>query len=165
MSVNPISGRRYSGINVLSLWVAVIEGGYASQRWLNYRQAVAAGGHVRNGERGTTVCYADRFTPRAEAEQAQDAGLLGLEAMGIGHTKAAQIILIDMNAVEDEVVELVSAVTARMIFRQPRRAEPRNRFPVHLLLEEAHRFVASTPSKYTMDAGRTMTLSKSGARC
>ncbi len=72
MPANAISGRRYSGINVLILWAAVIEGGYASQRWLTYRQAVAVGGHVRKGERGTTVCYADRFTPRAEAEQAQD---------------------------------------------------------------------------------------------
>jgi len=67
-----MSGRRYSGINVLILWAAVIEGGYAAQRWLTYRQAVAAGGHVRKGESGTTVCYADRFTPRAEAEQAQE---------------------------------------------------------------------------------------------
>ncbi|MGV2497488.1 ArdC family protein [Pelagerythrobacter aerophilus] len=72
MPENVISGRRYSGINVLILWAAVIEGGYASQRWLTYRQAQAAGGHVRKGERGTVVCYADRFTPRAEAQQAQD---------------------------------------------------------------------------------------------
>lgn len=72
MPANAVTGRRYSGINVLILWAAVIEGGYASQRWLTYRQALAAGGHVRKGESGTTVCYADRFTPRAEAEQAQD---------------------------------------------------------------------------------------------
>ena len=72
MPANAISGRRYSGINVLILWAAVIEGGYASQRWLTYRQAQAASGHVRKGESGTTVCYADRFTPREEAQQAQD---------------------------------------------------------------------------------------------
>jgi antirestriction protein ArdC len=72
MPANAVTGRCYSGINVLILWAAVIEGGYASQRWLTYRQAVAAGGHVRKGESGTTVCYADRFTPRAEAERAQD---------------------------------------------------------------------------------------------
>jgi len=64
--------RRGQPTLLLILWAAVIEGGYASQRWLTYRQAQAAGGHVRKGERGTTVCYADRFTPRAEAEQAQD---------------------------------------------------------------------------------------------
>lgn len=83
------------------------------------------------------------------------AGLLGLTVgHGGGHFKSAQIVILDMNLVEDEVVELVSAVLARMVFRLLRHAEPRNRFPVHLLLEEAHRYVASTPSRYAMDAGR-----------
>jgi antirestriction protein ArdC len=67
-----VTGRRYSGINVLILWAAVIEGRYASQRWLTFKQAQAAGGNVRKGERGTTVCYADRFTPKDEAERARD---------------------------------------------------------------------------------------------
>ncbi|MEN3748370.1 zincin-like metallopeptidase domain-containing protein [Sphingomonas sp. HF-S3] len=70
MPANAVTGRRYSGINVLILWAAVIDGQYASQRWLTYKQAQAAGGTVRKGERGTTVCYADRFTPRVEAERA-----------------------------------------------------------------------------------------------
>ncbi|MGX9431039.1 ATP-binding protein [Bradyrhizobium sp. LeoA1S1] len=70
-----------------------------------------------------------------------------------------------MNAVEDEVVELVSAVLARMVFRLLRHADPRNRFPVHLLLEEAHRYVASTPSRYAMDAGRIFErISKEGRK-
>jgi antirestriction protein ArdC len=72
MPANAVTGRRYSGINVLILWAAVIEGGYASQRWLTYRQAVAAGGHVRKGEKGTTVCYADRFMPKGEEDRAQE---------------------------------------------------------------------------------------------
>ena len=37
---------------------------------MTYRQAEAAGGHVRRGEKGTVVCYADRFTPKGEAEKA-----------------------------------------------------------------------------------------------
>jgi antirestriction protein ArdC len=72
MPANAASGRRYSGINVLILWAAVIESGYASQRWLTYRQVAAAGGNVRRGEKGTTVCYADRFTPKGEEEKARD---------------------------------------------------------------------------------------------
>ncbi len=82
------------------------------------------------------------------------ARLLGLDAQNGGHVKASQVVIIDMNAVEDEVVELVSAVVARMVFRLLRRAEPRSRFPVHLLLEEAHRYISSTPSRYALDAGR-----------
>lgn len=60
---NAVSGRPYSGVNVLILWGAVIEGGYPSQDWLTFRQALAAGGCVRKGERGHTVFYADSFTP------------------------------------------------------------------------------------------------------
>ncbi|MES2341634.1 MAG: ATP-binding protein [Pseudomonadota bacterium] len=80
------------------------------------------------------------------------AELVGLEVAGDGLAKRHQIIIIDLNAVEDEIVELVSAVLARMLFRLLRRAEPRNRFPIHLLLEEAHRYIASTPSRFSIDA-------------
>lgn len=68
---NAVSKRPYSGINILVLWGAVIEGGYASQDWLTFRQAQAAGGCVRKGERGRTVFYADRFTPKDEREQVE----------------------------------------------------------------------------------------------
>jgi len=71
MPQNAGTGRRYSGINVLILWAEAVTRGFASQRWLTYRQAEAAGGNVRRGEKGTVICYADRFTPKAEAEQAR----------------------------------------------------------------------------------------------
>ena len=71
---NAVTGRRYSGINILLLWGAVIERGYASQGWLTFAQALDAGGCVRKGERGTTVVYADRFTPENERERARSDG-------------------------------------------------------------------------------------------
>ncbi|MEO7689343.1 MAG: zincin-like metallopeptidase domain-containing protein [Sphingomonas sp.] len=67
---NALTARPYSGVNVLILWGAVIEGDYGSQSWLTFRQALDAGGCVRKGERGTTVVYADRFIPKGEAERA-----------------------------------------------------------------------------------------------
>jgi antirestriction protein ArdC len=60
---NGATGRAYSGINVLILWSAVVENGFTVQNWLTFKQAVALGGNVRKGERGTTVVYADRFIP------------------------------------------------------------------------------------------------------
>ena len=69
---NAISGRAYSGVNVLILWGAVIDGCYPSQDWRTFRQALAAGGCVRKGEKGEkgeTVFYADRFTPDKDQEQ------------------------------------------------------------------------------------------------
>jgi antirestriction protein ArdC len=71
---NATTGRRYSGINVLILWSAVVENGYSVQSWLTYRQALALGGHVRKGERGTTVVYADRFVPDDERQRAHERG-------------------------------------------------------------------------------------------
>ena len=71
---NALSARSYSGINVLLLWGAVIANGWPSQSWLTFRQALEAGGSVRKGERGTTVVYADRFTPEAEKVRAEASG-------------------------------------------------------------------------------------------
>jgi DNA helicase HerA-like ATPase len=82
------------------------------------------------------------------------AQLLGLKAVGDKYVKHAQIVVIDMNAVDDEVVEVVAAVIARKIFRLLRYADARNGFPVHLILEEAHRYIADQPSRYAIDAGR-----------
>lgn len=63
MPQNALTGRRYSGVNILILWDTVIRRGFSTQSWLTFRQALSAGGSVRKGERGTTVVYASRFTP------------------------------------------------------------------------------------------------------
>jgi uncharacterized protein len=82
------------------------------------------------------------------------ANVLGLESKKAGFAKKNQIILIDMNAVGDEVVELIASVIARIIFKLLRTASSRNSFPVHLVLEEAHRYIAEQPSRYAIDASR-----------
>ncbi len=71
---NVTTSRTYSGINVLILWGAVIEHGFPSQGWLTFRQALSLGGYVRKGEHGTTVVYADRFTPEDEKRRARETG-------------------------------------------------------------------------------------------
>ncbi|WP_315750694.1 MULTISPECIES: ArdC family protein [unclassified Bradyrhizobium] len=71
---NASTGRAYSGINVLILWGAVIERGFTGQSWLTFRQALSVGGHVRKGERGVTVVYADRFVPSDERQRARETG-------------------------------------------------------------------------------------------
>jgi antirestriction protein ArdC len=74
MPKNASTDRRYSGINVLILWGAVIERGFTGQSWVTFRQALALGGNVRKGERGTTVVYADRFVPDDERRRAVETG-------------------------------------------------------------------------------------------
>ena len=74
MPKNATTQRRYSGVNVLILWGAVIERGFVGQSWLTFRQALSLGGNVRKGEHGTTVVYADRFTPEDERRRAERDG-------------------------------------------------------------------------------------------
>lgn len=64
LPANAASGKSYSGINILILWGQLFDQGFASQRWLTFRQATALGGTVRKGEHGVGVCYADRFIPK-----------------------------------------------------------------------------------------------------
>ena len=74
MPKNASTDRRYSGVNILILWGAVIERGFSGQSWLTFRQALGLGGNVRKGEHGTTVVYADRFVPEDERRRAAEAG-------------------------------------------------------------------------------------------
>ena len=71
---NASTDRSYSGVNILLLWGSTIEHGFTGQSWLTFRQALSLGGHVRKGERGTMVVYADRFVPSDEKRRAAEAG-------------------------------------------------------------------------------------------
>ena len=55
------TGVAYRGINVLTLWVAAMTKGYAAPHWLTFKQAIAMGGCVRKGEKGSVVVYANRI--------------------------------------------------------------------------------------------------------
>jgi antirestriction protein ArdC len=74
MPQNAVTDRRYSGINILILWGAVVQYGFSGQSWLTFRQAASVGGHVRKGEHGTVVVFAQRFTPEAEERRARKQG-------------------------------------------------------------------------------------------
>lgn len=56
------NGIPYRGINVLMLWGTACERGYTSPHWITFRQAQELGGHVRKGETGSLVVYANTIT-------------------------------------------------------------------------------------------------------
>jgi len=62
------NGERYSGINVLMLWSAAEEQGFASPTWMTYKQALTLGGQVRKGEHGSPVVYASTFAAEEETD-------------------------------------------------------------------------------------------------
>ena len=63
------NGVPYQGINVIMLWSAAVAAGYAAPIWMTFKQAIELGGHVRKGEKGNLVVYADRFR-RTELDEA-----------------------------------------------------------------------------------------------
>jgi len=66
------TGEPYKGINVLLLWGEALEKGYASPIWMTFRQALTLGAHVRKGEHGSTVVYADRITKQETNDQGEE---------------------------------------------------------------------------------------------
>ena len=61
------NGLPYSGINILMLWASSIEQGFAAPMWMPFKQALELNAHVRKGEQGSPVVYADKLT-RAETD-------------------------------------------------------------------------------------------------
>jgi antirestriction protein ArdC len=74
LPVNGLTRRSYSGINILLLWAAIEERGFASPYWVTFKQCIAMGGSVRKGEKGTHVYFADRFVPQKEKVRANETG-------------------------------------------------------------------------------------------
>ena len=61
------NGIPYRGINVLMLWSAAMEKGFAAPIWMTFKQALEFNAHVRKGEQGSLVVYADKII-RAETD-------------------------------------------------------------------------------------------------
>ncbi len=74
LPVNGLTRRSYSGINILLLWSALEQRGFASPYWVTFKQCIAMGGSVRKGEKGTHVFFADKFVPHKEQQRAKDEG-------------------------------------------------------------------------------------------
>jgi len=62
------NGLPYSGINVLMLWAEAVEKGYNAPLWMTFKQAQELGGHVRKGEHGSLVVYANTITKTEQDE-------------------------------------------------------------------------------------------------
>ncbi|WP_209856418.1 ArdC family protein [Rhizobium herbae] len=66
------NGEPYSGINVLLLWSETVSRGFRSPTWMTFRQAAELGAHVRKGETGSTVVYANRVSRTETADNGDE---------------------------------------------------------------------------------------------
>src|SRR5882762_4850258 len=56
------NGQPHSGINVLSLWISALGQNFAAPIWMTFRQASELNAHVRKGEKGSLVVFANAIT-------------------------------------------------------------------------------------------------------
>jgi antirestriction protein ArdC len=54
------TGQPYNGVNVLTLWLDAEEQGYSSPYWFGFQTALKLGAHVRKGEKGSMIVYANK---------------------------------------------------------------------------------------------------------
>src|SRR6202162_1620646 len=66
------NGKPYSGINVLSLWASAMAQNFAAPIWITFKQAWELDAHIRKGEKGSLVLYADSITRKETDEQTGD---------------------------------------------------------------------------------------------
>ena len=61
-AVRPLrsTGQPYTGVNVLTLWLDAEEKGYSSPYWFGFQTALKMGAHVRKGEKGSAIVYANK---------------------------------------------------------------------------------------------------------
>jgi antirestriction protein ArdC len=65
------TGREYRGINVWLLSIEAMLHGYSSPYWVTFKQAKARGGHVRQGEKATSVTLWKPISKEIENEEGE----------------------------------------------------------------------------------------------
>ena len=66
------NGTPYRGMNILLLWGEAMAKGYTAPIWMTYKQAQELDAHVRKGEHGSLVVYANSITKTETNEQGED---------------------------------------------------------------------------------------------
>lgn len=66
------NGIPYRGINIVMLWMEALEKGYSAPVWMTFKQALELGAHVRKGEKGSLVVYADTITRTESVENGEE---------------------------------------------------------------------------------------------
>ena len=116
------NGTPYQGINILMLWGEALDKGYSAPIWMTYNQAQELGAHVRKGQQGSLVVYANKIT-RTETGEG-------------GEEIEKQIPFMKGYSVFN--VEQIEGLPAHYYDK------PENPLPLAERLDHAERFIAST---------------------
>ena len=69
---NAATGMPYTGVNVLLTWIAAQEQGFGSPLYLTFKQALALGGRVLKGSKGTRLIFFKPLTRTAKADNGEE---------------------------------------------------------------------------------------------
>jgi antirestriction protein ArdC len=72
--INALTGKRYRGINVVSLWCTAEERGYTSNEWGTYKQWQEKKAQVRGGEKAALVMFFKEYHVEPSGETSDDDG-------------------------------------------------------------------------------------------
>ena len=115
-------GRPIVAMNILLLWGEAIAKGYAAPIWMTFKQALELDAHVRKGEHGSLVVYANSITKTETNEKGEDT--------------ERQIPFLKGYTVFN--VEQIEALPAHYY------AKPENPLPLSERIESADRFMTAT---------------------
>jgi antirestriction protein ArdC len=66
------NGMPYQGINVVLLWSEAVARSFTSPTWMTFKQSLELGGHIRKGESGAMVVYANKVTKTETNDNGED---------------------------------------------------------------------------------------------
>jgi len=122
------NGTPYRGMNVLLLWGEAVEKGYTAPIWMTFKQSVELGAHVRKGEHGSLVVYANSITRTDEGSGEGPAGPDGTTEREIFFMRGYTVFN----------VEQIEGLPAHYY------AKPENPLPLSERIESADRFMTAT---------------------
>lgn len=115
MPVNAVTGHEYRGTNVLMLWIAAKDAGYAKNHWATFNQWAAKGAKVRKGEKGTPVVWF-KMLDRKDADAGEDGEDRRIPCARI--TYAFNVAQVDGYTAEEERTEADNAVSPAALAEQ-----------------------------------------------
>lgn len=74
LPINALTGKAYSGINILSLWIAAQQSNFTHPIWATYRQWAERGAQVLKGERAVTVVFYKEHEVEPDPNDPKDTG-------------------------------------------------------------------------------------------
>jgi len=129
---NPVTGKSYRGINIFTLNMDRLEGGFSCNRWMTFKQIQAAGGRVTAGAKSSTVVFFKRLPVKPkDGEENEEERFFALlqyyrvfnidQTTGLDHLrpKAIEIPEGEKNAAGERILEESGA---KIIHGDPNRA-------------------------------------------